>query len=107
MRHINYNFSGTNLEIPDDLLHHDLLVVVDGVIKAPHNEWRCGGDYRIDTRCGVDHIIFETQLEGVCVQLIAVTGAILAHPTMKTRAKKTHVKQILRDVGFKYGQRPW
>ena len=71
MRHIDYNFNGKKLEIPNDLLQHDLLIVVDGVIKAPQNE--CGGDYRIDK----NHILFAKWWEGVCVQLIPVTEAIL------------------------------
>lgn len=77
MREIVYQFSGTSLKFTNKLLHHDFLVVVDGVIKTPHNEWRCGGDYRIEGNL----ILFETRLEGVCVQMIPVTVTLAPSKT--------------------------
>lgn len=74
MRHIEYNFSGTSLEVSSDLLYHELLVVINGIIIVPNNSWGCSGDYQIEG----NRILFETLLQGVCVQLIPVTEAILA-----------------------------
>jgi len=95
MRHIEYNFSGTSLKIPDvpdELLHHDFLVVVDGVIKTPHNEWKRGGDYRIEGNL----ILFEIRLNNVCIQLILVADAILA--LSKSYAKR---RSPYEPVGLK------
>lgn len=91
MRHIDYNFNGTSLEIPSDMLYHELLVVVDGVIKAPHNKFGCSGDYKIDGNC----VIFEKWLEGACVQLIPVTDAILEPSKSHQREERNIIK--LRD----------